>query len=153
MENWQTVQRGRQQHRQQSKYQNDQQIANTCMVDNGWPVRPAQTTLDGYLNHTATNEQQATHRNCRPTQQNTPWGDRDLNEQGPGPRPEELLQNREHTPLKYVWNSKSRYTTKATTDTVADIMDTFPGHIWHPRSPASENFVTPSHTFRSFTKA
>ena len=102
MENWQTVRRGRQQHRQQSKYQNDQQTANTRTVDNGWPVRPAQTTLDGYINHMATNEQQATHGNRRPTQQNTPWGDRDPNEQGPGPGPEKTLQNREHTPLEYV---------------------------------------------------
>jgi hypothetical protein len=88
MENWQTVWHSRQQHRQQ--------------IDNGWLVCPAQTTLDGYLNHTATNEQPATHRNCRPTQQNTPWGDRDPNEQGPRSEPDETWQNREHTPLKYV---------------------------------------------------
>jgi hypothetical protein len=30
-----------------------------------------------------------------------PHGETDLNEQGPGPEPEEMLQNREHTPLEY----------------------------------------------------
>jgi hypothetical protein len=50
-------------------------------------------------------------------QWNTAWGDQDTNEQGPGPRPVRLPLNREHTPLEYVWNTRTRWNPKAITDT------------------------------------
>jgi hypothetical protein len=84
MENWQTVCRSRQQIPQlyQNRHRDTQTRTNTRTTDNGWPVRPAQTTLDGYIN-TVTGTSNA----ITTVQQNVAWGDRDPNEQGPGPEP------------------------------------------------------------------
>ena len=90
MNSWRMVQRGRQQQQgEQGRYRDNQQKANMCMANNSWPVRPTQMTLDRYLNHTTTDNQQRPEVNQRLLLQNIPWGDRDPNEQGPGPRPGE----------------------------------------------------------------
>jgi hypothetical protein len=60
---------------------------NERATDNGWLTRPVQRTLDDYIE----NLQQRQGRPCNNTADlNTPWGDCDPNEEGPGPR---LLQS------------------------------------------------------------
>jgi hypothetical protein len=65
-------------------------------TDNGWPVRPAQSTLEQFMGPTQPRNTQRQHQQA---QQNIPWADGDTNEQGPGPEPE---RERENTPLSYV---------------------------------------------------
>lgn len=111
-EDWRTIQRrrGRQSHhnnhQQESHNHNHNQHAhrtgaNRWANDNGWPVKPAQTTLDRYMNPSLTSERQ-------PAQQQLPyippvqWGDSDPNEQGPGPLPTRSPLRRDSPTLEYV---------------------------------------------------
>ena len=94
MDDWQEVrrQRGRpppMQHRQ---------------TDNGWPVKPTQTTLDNYIDGTRPTDQSNAPRRQNPPRQNISWADQVINGQDT-----ELPSNatrpptdREQTPLDYV---------------------------------------------------
>ena len=83
IENWQEVRRRR---------GRPPVIQNQQRPDNGWPVRPTQRTLEEFMGNAQTQEQR-----------NSTWGDRDPNEQGPGPEPGPRTQTtrREPTPLEY----------------------------------------------------
>ena len=64
--------------------------------DNGWPVRPTQTTLDNYMDGTRlTNHPNGTDQQ-NPPQQNVSWEDQVMNEQNMAPT------YREPPPLEYV---------------------------------------------------
>lgn len=64
--------------------------------DNGWPVRPTQTTLDNYMDGTRlTNQPNGTDQQ-NPPQQNVSWEDQVMNEQNMAPT------YREPSPLEYV---------------------------------------------------
>jgi hypothetical protein len=60
--------------------------ANTGAADNGWPVKPTQTTLENYF------------QNPTQMQTQTQWGDQ---EEEPRTEPHQE-EHREHSPLEYV---------------------------------------------------
>jgi gas vesicle protein len=108
MDDWQAVRRRGRPHgiynRPQNRYGENQTGANEGAADNGWPTKPAQTTLDTYINNTQTNGRHQQNQRHNPTQQNVPWGDQDMNEQDAEPRmgTTRSTTNRESTPLEYV---------------------------------------------------
>jgi hypothetical protein len=82
-------------------------------VDSGWPARPAQQMLNEYIGNSQAHSQQRQWRaDNNPADHNIPWGDHNPNEEGPGPRPDEMAERRDHTPLEYVWRPQPRHYTK-----------------------------------------
>ena len=92
MDDWQETRRRRgRQPNQQDRTQ-----------DNGWPIRPAQTTIDGFFtNMQSGGNQRRQEESGEPPQGQARWGDRDPHEQGPGPLPENTPSGRENTRLEY----------------------------------------------------
>jgi hypothetical protein len=105
MEDWQCArrQRGRPtlQERTQGTHCNMRTETNMRPTDGGWPTRPTQRTLDDYMGNAQTHRQQGREGMYNTANHNLQWGDRDPNEEGPGPRPDTMTWEREPTPLEY----------------------------------------------------
>jgi hypothetical protein len=92
MEDWQTIQRQQGKlhapwGKQQGMSNDNRTGANIGAADNGWPIRPVQTTLETYF------------QNPSQTQPRVRWGDQD---EGVGFRPLPVNStNREPLPLEY----------------------------------------------------
>lgn len=110
MEDWQTIQRQRGRPRApQGQRQGASGVtrtgANEGAADNGWPTRPAQTTLENFFSNTNTyqprNQEQTNTPN--PTQNRTSrWGDPEPGEIPPGQGTNGSNAGREHSPLEYI---------------------------------------------------
>jgi hypothetical protein len=72
-------------------------------TDNGWPVRPTQTTLDNYIDGARPTGQSNGTERQNPPQRNVLWGDQVMNSQNMAPpmNATEPPTNREPTPLDY----------------------------------------------------
>ena len=71
----------------QGAHRDTQTGTNKRATDNGWPTRPVQRTLDEYIENS---QQRQGRLGNNAAEHNAPWGDRDPNEEGPGPRPNEM---------------------------------------------------------------